>query len=210
MTVRDTGQGMSEATLARLFEPFFTTKPLGKGTGLGLATVFGIIKQSGGHITVSSELGVGSTFTLFLPQAQEGSTEVPQSAAKPRSAQGTETILVVEDDDSVRKLTCRVLRSHGYHVLEAGNGTEALQVIARHAASIQLVADRRRHAGSERSPVGRTPCEEVIPKSKCLFLSGYTDDTILRHGVSMDETAFIQKPFSQDALAQKVRELLDG
>ena len=209
VTVRDSGQGMSEGTLARLFEPFFTTKPLGKGTGLGLATVFGIIKQSGGQITVSSEVGVGSTFTLFFPQAQEASTEVPQSVVKPRSAQGTETILVVEDDENVRKLTCRILRSHGYHVLEAGNGTEALEVIIRPATHIQLVLTDVVMPEMN----GRQLAEQLAknyPEVKVLFLSGYTDDTILRQGVSMHETAFIQKPFSQGALAQKVRELLDG
>jgi two-component system cell cycle sensor histidine kinase/response regulator CckA len=204
----DTGVGMNPATQARIFEPLFTTKGPGKGTGLGLATVHTIVKQYGGHIEVFSEVGYGSTFKVYLPQAEEPvslSNSHPNLGAAPR---GSETILLVEDERSVRSLAQHVLSLNGYKVLEATNGEEAIRLADRYAGPIHLLVSDvvMPHLG------GVALAERLLavkPQLKVLFLSGYTNDALNRHGVLDTDYAFLQKPFSTSALAQKVRDVLD-
>lgn len=208
MSVSDTGCGMDQKTKVRIFEPFFTTKDQGKGTGLGLATVFGIVKQSGGHITVYSEVGKGTAFRIYLPEV-EGASEAP-SDEKPKQAsvEGNETILVVEDSEMLRNLACRVLRNHGYNVLEADNGARALLICEQHVGSIDLVLTDV--VMPEMS--GRQLAEHLRKRrmgAKVLFMSGYTDDAVIRHGILEAEVSFLQKPFTPSSLAQKVREVFD-
>jgi len=208
VSVSDTGCGMDEQTMARIFEPFFTTKPLGKGTGLGLATVFGIVKQSEGHIAVTSAPNQGTTFRAYFPKAKETISDIAEPTPRSAVARGSETVLVVEDEEGVRNLTCRILRSFGYTVLDARSGEEALKACERHQGPIHLVITDV--VMPEMS--GRQLSEHLLarnPGLKLLFVSGYTDDTIVRHGVMEAEVDFIQKPFSQELLSQKVREILD-
>ncbi len=209
LAISDTGFGMDDATKARIFEPFFTTKGPGKGTGLGLATVYGIVKQSGGCIEVSSELGRGTTFKIYLPQVQE-----PVSAGKSLCGirlmpRGSETVLLVEDEAAVRSLARHVLRSCGYTVLEADDGQRAVQLVEDHRGPIDLVVcDVVMPYLGGRQLVERLSA--LRPVLKVLFVSGYTDDAVVRHGVLVSDYAFLQKPFTPTALAQKVREVLDG
>jgi two-component system, cell cycle sensor histidine kinase and response regulator CckA len=208
LAVSDTGIGMDAATQARLFEPFFTTKEAGKGTGLGLSTVFGIVKQSEGHISVYSEPGHGSTFKVYLPAVEEN---VPSAASEPvatPSYQGTETILLAEDELGLRSLTRHILRMHGYKVLEASQGEKALRVAEEYDGTIHLlVTDVVMPVLSGRQLAERLGV--VRPNVKVLYLSGYMDDAVVRHGVLQAEMAFLQKPFTPDSLAAKVREVLD-
>jgi signal transduction histidine kinase len=208
LTVSDTGQGMDAATQARIFEPFFTTKPAGKGSGLGLATVYGIVKQSDGYIWVSSEPGRGTTFRIYLPE-HTGPVEAlppPGSAAPPR---GVETILIVEDEPAVRRMASRALRAQGYAVLEAANGAEALDVLSRAAGPVDLVLSDvvmpvlNGRELSERLAVDR-------PEVRVLFMSGYTDDDIVRRGLLQPGAPFLQKPFVPADLSRKVRDVLDS
>jgi PAS domain S-box-containing protein len=208
LAVSDTGHGMTADIKARIFEPFFTTKEAGKGTGLGLSTVYGIVKQAGGVIDVASEVGVGSTFLVYLPRFEE--TETPQSpqGAVP-SPRGTETVLLVEDEDALRALARLVLAKSGYAVLEANNGREALRVANGHPGPIALlVSDVVMPELGGRQLAERLGRQR--PQMKVLFLSGYTDDAVVRHGLMQKKVNFLQKPFSATALAQKVREVLDG
>jgi len=207
ISVTDTGVGMDAATQARLFEPFFTTKPAGKGTGLGLATVYGIVKQSGGSVAVYSELGRGTTFKIYLPRVQEVAHE--GQAARPTTiATGTETILAVEDDTPLRDLAKRVLRSAGYTVLTASNGGEALLLLEKHPGTVDLLlTDLVMPGMSGRDLAARLM--QLRPQMKVLHMSGYTDDAILQHGVLDEATHFIHKPYSPAELARKVREVLD-
>ena len=207
LTVADTGCGMDRATLARMFEPFFTTKPVGKGTGLGLAMVYGILKASGGQVTVESTVGQGTAFHLFLPAVDQ-----PEAAALPpsRSVQpgGTETVLLVEDEAGVRKLARQALESRGYRVLEACDGEAALQLCREHAGEIDLLLSdvvMPHMSGREL----RQHVADTSPHTRVLFISGYTDDAVVRHGVYQAESDFLQKPFSVHALLKKVREVLD-
>jgi PAS domain S-box-containing protein len=209
LIVTDTGCGMDAGTQARIFEPFFTTKGQGKGTGLGLATVYGVVKQSGGFIWVYSEVDHGSTFKIYLPQVKADLERgVPEKTSR-GSHPGTETILFVEDEESVRELVRDYLGKSGYRVLEAPDGVQALEIAAAHRGPIHiLVTDvvMPRLSGRELA----TRITAARPEIKVLYISGYTDDSIFRHGVLEGGVAFLQKPFNLKDLAQKIRQVLDG
>ena len=208
LSVSDTGTGMDDETQARIFVPFFTTKGPGKGTGLGLSTVYGIVKQSGGNISVYSELAKGTTFKILLPRVVEETREHRRPTELESSLRGTETILLVEDDDRVRKLVHEVLESYGYQVLEAAKGLEAIAISESYNRPIHLLlTDVVMPGMSGRAVVDRLV--ELRPEIKVLFTSGYTDDAIGYHGVLDANTLFIQKPFMPSALARKVRDVLD-
>jgi signal transduction histidine kinase len=208
LTVSDTGHGMDAAVRARIFEPFFTTKTAGKGSGLGLATVYGIVKQSDGYIWVSSEPARGTTFRIYLPQ-HTGPIEERPAASPAAPPGGVETILIVEDEPAVRRMASRALRSQGYAVLEAANGAEALDVLARAAGPVDLVLSDvvmpvlNGRELSERLAVDR-------PEVRVLFMSGYTDDDIVRRGLLQPGAPFLQKPFVPADLSRKVRDVLDS
>jgi CheY-like chemotaxis protein len=210
LAVSDTGVGMDVETQTHIFEPFFTTKSKGKGTGLGLATVHGIVNQSDGHIWVYSEPKRGSTFKIFLPRVEQVAA-LPEPEAKSTGLpQGAGTVLLVEDEESVRMIAGRVLRAQGYYVLEAGHGQEALQISAQHAGAIQLLLTDVIMPGGLN---GRQLSEQVKlqrPDIKVLYISGYTDSAIAHHGVLEPGLAFLQKPFNPAALAQKVWEVLNS
>jgi CheY-like chemotaxis protein len=211
LTVTDSGCGMDEHVLKRLFEPFFTTKEVGKGTGLGLAMVYGVVQQSGGRVEVESEPGRGSTFRVYLPLTDatphpvDAPVEAPVAA---RAAGGKETVLLVEDEESVRQLARRTLQAQGYNVLEACDGVAALTVCQRHLRSIDIVVtDVVMPQLSGVDLVERL--KTVRPQLKVLYMSGYTDSTVVRHGVAESEVNYLQKPFTPDLLTRKVRSLLD-
>jgi signal transduction histidine kinase/FixJ family two-component response regulator len=214
ISMRDNGVGMDRETLSHVFEPFFTTKEYGKGTGLGLATVYGIVKQSGGHIWVDSEPGGGTAVRIVLPRVAppaQDSSEVPASRAPVnRSLQGSETILLVEDEEMVRELGCRVLRQYGYRVLEARQASEAMRLASERTVPIELmVTDMVMPGGlSGRELAQRLSASR--PDMKVLFISGYTEDEGFRHSDPDRRMPFLQKPFTPQALVQAVRELLDG
>jgi CheY-like chemotaxis protein len=200
---------MTEEVKGHVFEPFFTTKEPGKGTGLGLATVYGIVKQSGGYIYVYSEPGQGTTFKIYLPLAEDNISSGKSHADPKHMPPGSETILLVEDEDAVRSLTRYTLQMQGYSVLEAKDGEEALRVADQHGVEFHLLMT---DVVMPRMS-GRIVAERLAqshPGFKVLFLSGYTDDAIVRHGVLNAEVAFLQKPFTPSALANKVREVLDA
>jgi signal transduction histidine kinase len=210
LAVTDTGCGMDAATQARLFEPFFSTKDPGKGTGLGLATVFGIVKQSGGHIEVSSEIGHGTTFTIYLPVTAAPQPEPP---ARPSAAltqrHGTETILLVEDAAQIRALARVVLHEAGYTVLEAANGHEALRFCKQYRRPIHLLVTDVIMPGMSGRQL-RDHMVAIYPHLKVLFMSGYADDALTRHGVLTPGTILLPKPFVPAVLVGKVREVLDA
>ncbi|HEY0704046.1 MAG TPA: CHASE4 domain-containing protein [Candidatus Acidoferrales bacterium] len=209
LTVSDTGTGMDAATQARIFEPFFTTKEQGRGTGLGLATVYGVVKQSGGYIWVYSEMGQGTTFKVYLPQVKTEADKPTPEKVTAGPAPGTETILLVEDEESVRELVSEYLQARGYRILEASDGVVALDLAAKHAGPIQLlITDVVMPRISGRELATRLAGRQ--PGLKVLYISGYTDDSIFRHGVLEGGMSFLQKPFNLKAIAQKVREVLDG
>jgi two-component system, cell cycle sensor histidine kinase and response regulator CckA len=206
LCVRDTGSGISREMQDHIFEPFFTTKGLGKGTGLGLATVYGIIKQSGGYLGVESAPGQGATFNIYLPEA-DGTVEVPRAARPARNRSGTGTILLVEDEPAVLTITQRMLERAGYRVLGAPTGDDAIRLAGEHAGEIDLlITDVVMPGMNGRALADRL--EEVSPGLRVLFMSGYTDDTIVHHGVLQPGTEFIQKPFPPGALAQRVGAIL--
>src|SRR5438128_587086 len=209
LAVADTGVGMDATTQAHLFEPFFTTKEVGKGTGLGLATVYGIVKQSGGYIWVYSEAGHGTTVKIYLPRVP-GVAESPVPAPEPQQVRGgDETVLLVEDAAPVRTLARRSLEARGYRVLDAADGPSALELSARHAGGIDILVTDVVMPGMS----GRELAERLAParpSMKVLYTSGYTDDAMVRQGVLNAGVAFLQKPFVPDTLARKVREVLDG
>ena len=209
LTVTDTGCGMDAETQARIFEPFFTTKEAGKGTGLGLATVYGVVKQSGGYIWVYSEVGQGSTFKIYLPQVAEEVEAPVVDQQAPASTAGTETILFVEDEQSVRELVRDYLCGMGYEVLDASDGMDALEIALAHKSPIDiLITDVVMPRLSGRDLAAKLSAR--WPSLKVLFISGYTDDTIVRHGVLEGGVAFLQKPFNLNALSEKIREILKG
>ena len=210
LVVSDTGAGMDAATKARIFEPFFTTKESGRGTGLGLSTVYGIVKQSEGYILVYTEPAHGTAFKIYLPRVDERVEEYIQGVAiQEHYFQGTETILVAEDDDTVRQLTRELLEIYGYNVLEASNGGSALLLCERYEEPIHLLLTdviMPEMSGHELT----TRLAQLHPEMKVLYMSGHTEDVIVNRGVLIEGTAFIQKPFAPDALARRVREVLDG
>jgi CheY-like chemotaxis protein len=207
IAVSDTGHGMDSATRQRIFEPFFTTKPRGKGTGLGLATVYGMVKQSGGDIWVYSEPGQGTTFKLYFPRVAEPVSPEGLEEAEHAHRDAAETLLLVEDETQVRELEVRMLTQLGYHVLAAANGEEALEVSRAHQGKISLLVTDVVMPNMS----GKQVAEELLsrrPELKVLYLSGYTANTIGHHGVLDSSVDFLTKPFTREALARKVREIL--
>jgi len=209
LAVTDTGVGMDEPTLSRLFEPFFTTKEVGKGTGLGLATVYGIVKQSGGYIWAYSEVGRGTKFKVLLPGEEEVAELAEKEVAYLYPSGGEETVLVVEDEKLVRDLVREILSQHGYDVLEASRGTEALEVSGRHKGPIHILISDVVMPGMTGPELARR-LTALRPEMGVLFMSGYTDDAILQHGVFEHGAEFLQKPFKASALGAKVRKVLDA
>jgi len=208
LAVSDTGVGMVPEIRERIFEPFFTTKEKGMGTGLGLSTVYGIVKQSGGNIWVYSEPGHGTTFKIYLPQVDEPPEEMVEKVMKEELPRGSETILIVEDNEEVRKLAMSVLEKQGYNVLEASNGDDALHLPKERKESVHLIlVDVVMPGISGRQLVEQF--KEVCRDCKVLYMSGYTENGIVHHGILEKGMNYIQKPFSVDGLARKVREVLD-
>jgi CheY-like chemotaxis protein len=210
LAVSDTGIGMNKEIESHLFEPFFTTKDHGKGTGLGLSTVYGIIKQSNGHIGVYSEPGKGSTFKVYLPRSDD-SPEHRKLGEKPTgNLKGSETILLTEDEDMLRELAKRVLIRNGYTVLEASHGAEAIKISEQHPDTIHmLITDVVMPGGIG----GRELGEKLVslrPDMEVLYISGYTDSAIVKNGMLDPDISFLQKPFTPDVLTRKVREILDS
>lgn len=208
LAISDNGTGMDAKTQARIFEPFFTTKAKGKGSGFGLATVYGIVKQSSGYIWVYSEPAKGTTFKIYLPRIQAERLNAPAPKVQISGFSGSETILVVEDEASVRTLAVRILKDHGYHVLEAANGSEALQIAKEYAGKLHMiVTDVIMPGMSGKMMIAQLEAEQ--PNVKVLYISGYTDNSIVHHGILDSNVAFLQKPFSIEGLVRKVREVLD-
>jgi CheY-like chemotaxis protein len=208
LAVSDTGTGMSAETMSHVFEPFFTTKEPGTGTGLGLATVYGIVKQSGGYVWCYSEPGHGATFKVYLPRVDAPVAPVPARAAE-RTNTGTETVLLVEDESGVRALARRVLEKRGYTVLEAGTADAALRLVGDYVGRIHLLLTDVVLPGTN----GRKLADALLAQRadvKVLFMSGYTEEMVVQRGVLGPNTEFINKPFSAAALAEKVRDVLDA
>jgi len=210
LAVCDTGSGMDQETQRRIFEPFFTTKAVGKGTGLGLSTVYGIVKQSGGYIWVNSEPGMGTMFKVYLPRIDDATTVTDEKLAPETTAlRGSETILLVEDEDVVRGLTRKILMQAGYNVLDAKGGEEALRVCRVYAGPIDLLlTDVVMPEISGKEVADRLA--ELRPAIRVLFMSGYTDEAIVQHRVLDANVEFIQKPFTWIGLTRKVRDVLNG
>jgi signal transduction histidine kinase len=209
LAVSDTGTGMTDEVKAHMFEAFFTTKPMGKGTGLGLATCQTIVKQCGGHIGLYSEMGKGTTFKIYFPKVHQRLDLVVPSAQPEALPRGTETVLLVEDDPSVRQLARIVLETQGYHVLQAINGQDALRVAREYTGTIRLVVTdviMPQMGGKIMSEWLKT----AYPSLKVLFTSGYTDEMVIRHGVLELGVTFLQKPYTPATLVRKVREMLDA
>jgi PAS domain S-box-containing protein len=209
LAISDTGHGIAPEVQAHIFEPFFTTKPQGAGTGLGLSMVYGIVKQSGGHIWVYSEPGFGTTFKIYLPRTDEVAEVVPLRAEWPELPRGTETVLLVEDEELVRDLVRELLEVCGYRVLEAADGEAAIELFEREQLQVDLLITdlvMPRIGGRQLAERLRA----LRPEIKILYMSGYTDDIIIHRGVMSESAAFIQKPFTLDDLARRVREILDA
>ena len=208
LALSDTGCGMDAATRARIFEPFFTTKEKGKGTGLGLSIVYGIVKQNGGEVRVYSEPGHGATFKIYLP-AIEGAAEEARVEVSRRTASATGTILLVEDEDQVRKLAHTILKKQGYEVLVAAGGAEAEKLLQEHPGGIDLLLTDVVMPG-----MGGVELAARImaarPGIKVLYMSGYTDSGIVQQGFLREDTPYIQKPFTSAGLGRKVREVLEA
>jgi two-component system cell cycle sensor histidine kinase/response regulator CckA len=208
LQARDTGQGMDAETQSRIFEPFFTTKGPGRGTGLGLSTVYGIMKQLGGYILVDSEVGRGTAFSLYFPKVEAQGESLGAHQTRSFLPRGTETILLVEDEPGVRALVSETLQVYGYTVLEARHGIEALLIGTQHAGPISLLmTDVVMPQMSGREVADRL--QPLRPGMRVLYMSGYTDEAVIHHGVENAEQDFLQKPFTPEALVRKVRDLLD-
>jgi CheY-like chemotaxis protein len=207
IAVSDTGHGMDSETRRRIFEPFFTTKKAGKGTGLGLATVYGMVKQAGGDIWVYSELGKGTAFKLYFPRVNEPVEDEGAGGGPPPKAAGNETLLVVEDEAAVRELTVKMLNQLGYSVLVAASGEEALEISHSHKDPIHLLVTdvvMPNMSGRQLADALRI----VRPEIRILYLSGYTENTVIHHGVLDAGVNFLPKPFSREALAKRIRDIL--
>ena len=207
LSVVDTGEGMDKETQLRIFEPFFTTKEKGKGTGLGLSTVYGIIKQSGGYVLVESEPRQGTTFRIYLPRVEDAADPVGTAGVSPSQGGGSETVLLVEDEESVRQLVRETLESKGYKILEADNGEAALEIVSGYSGKIDMLITDVVMPGMSGRELSARLCASC-PHTKVLYLSGYTEDAIVHEGVIDPGTAFLQKPFTLQALSRKVREVL--
>jgi len=208
LAISDTGAGMDENTKTHLFEPFFTTKEKGKGTGLGLSTVYGIVKQSGGYVWVYSEVGKGATFKLYFPRNDGAGKETETEADGGSSPSGRETVLVVEDEDVVRELIRQILEESDYTVITAPDGEEAIEVATASKIPVHLVITdviMPKMGG----PEAAKSLEKLFPGVSILYMSGYTDEAIVRHGVLEPGISFLEKPFTPDALLRKVREVLN-
>jgi Signal transduction histidine kinase len=208
LAVSDTGQGMSDEVKAHIFEPFFTTKERGSGTGLGLATTYGAVKQSGGSIEVYSEVGIGTTFKIYLPRVDEEANQQGNDILPTDLPGGTETVLLVEDEHTVRNLCSRILGGLGYQVMQARSGAEAVAAAADRADRIDLLLTDVVMPGMSGKELA-TRLVRHHPEMKVLFMSGYTDDAIVHHGVLDEGVSFIGKPYTPSALARKVRGVLD-
>jgi CheY-like chemotaxis protein len=209
VAVTDTGTGMDAATQARLFEPFFTTKEKGKGTGLGLATVYGIVKQSGGYVWAYSEPGQGTSMKVYLPRIDAPIEPLSSPPQPSRLLRGSETILVVEDQVEVREVARKILEARGYHVLVAASGAEALRLAGHAPERIDLLLTDVVMPGMSGREVALL-LGPAHPNMRALFVSGYTDESIVHQGILEPGIAFLQKPFTAEALARKVREVIDA
>jgi CheY-like chemotaxis protein len=208
IAVSDTGHGMDSATRQHIFEPFFSTKARGKGTGLGLATVYGMVKQSGGDIWVYSEPGQGTTFKLYFPRVAEDTATDNGSAVRIERAAGNETILLVEDEKAVRDLTARMLKQLGYTAITAASGAEALEISSSFTGHISLLLTDVVMPQMS----GRQVADALVgtrPGLKVLYLSGYTENAVVHHGVLETGVDFLPKPFTREVLGQKIREILE-
>jgi CheY-like chemotaxis protein len=208
LAVSDTGTGMDAVTRERVFEPFFTTKPIGSGTGLGLATVHGIVKQSGGNVWVYSEPGNGTTFKIYLPAVSADVTGEPGEDAPSAVATGTETLLVVEDEPSLRNLVAEILELQGYEVLVAASPVEALEIAAATPGIDLLLTDLIMPHFNGRELAAQVT--ELLPSAGVLFMSGYSDEAVTRNGALEPGAAYLEKPFSAEELGRKVRAMLDA
>jgi len=208
LAISDTGKGMDEETKNHLFEPFYTTKEQGKGTGLGLSTVYGIVKQSGGYIWVYSEIGKGATFKVYFPRFGGAIVETKKEGASGSAPRGKETVLVVEDEEVVRALVRNILEGNGYTVLTASDGGEAQKVGRGHKTPIHLIVTDvvMPKMGGREAAESLAP---HLPGVKVLYMSGYTDEAIVHHGVLESGIPFLEKPFTPDALLRKVRQVLE-
>jgi CheY-like chemotaxis protein len=208
LRLSDTGEGMSPEVMEHVFQPFFTTKAKGQGTGLGLSTVYGIVQQSNGHVSVDSKPGVGTTFTISLPRVDD-SGEPAEQTAPPKVVGGSETILLVEDEDGVRRLVKHILDSRGYRVLDAASGPDALVIFEQHRGEIDLLLTDIVMPRMN----GRELAQQILqaePDMKIVYMSGYTDDMLIQTGALRPGTSFLQKPLKPDALAGRIREVLDA
>jgi two-component system, cell cycle sensor histidine kinase and response regulator CckA len=208
LAVSDSGVGMSPEARAHLFEPFFTTKPAGEGTGLGLATVYGIVQQAGGHVSVYSEPGRGTSFKIYLPRTGEV-TAPPDPRPAPSDHRGSETVLLVEDAPAVRELAARALAEAGYLVLQARNGREALEASAVEAGPVHLLLTDVVMPDMSGQKLAEA-LRRTRPATRVLYMSGYTENTIVHHGVLDPGVNFLAKPFTPTSLQEKVRHVLDA
>ncbi|MCD6200157.1 MAG: response regulator [Deltaproteobacteria bacterium] len=209
LAVTDNGIGMDDETLSRIFDPFFTTKEIGRGTGLGLSTVYGIVKQNNGYCWVYSEPGKGTTFKIYFPRVAEGVVAGKEDEKLADVISGSETVLIVEDNDALRDITKKILQKYGYRVLEAENGEKALNISETHEGPIHLLLTDVVMPGMSGSDLSEK-LQSIRPETRVIYMSGYTDNAIVHHGILRQDINFIEKPFSPESLGKKVRQVLDG